>query len=393
MDDRRPLIVHVIHHLVIGGMENGLVNLINRVPEHQYRHAIICAEDYSDFRKRIRNQDVPVYQMHRHRGGQLRLYWRLFRLLRTLRPAIVHTRNRSGLDGLLPALMAGVSIRLHGEHGWDVDDIDGRNRKLRNLRRIHRPLISRYICVSRHLCQYLVERVGVAPNRVTQIYNGVDTSKFRPRAANGERPVASAWKPIPRLTVGTLGRLQPIKNQLTLLRAVSLIVDRQPELRSLIGVAIIGDGPERQKLDAYVEQSGLRDVIRFFGARDDVADLLPDFDVFVLPSLAEGISNTILEAMACGLPVIATRVGGNPELVEHGRTGMLVDTDDPEALAGAILHYFNNSDDMQRHAGAARKAAVDRFSIDRMVREYTSLYDELLSPRGASPARARERAG
>jgi glycosyltransferase involved in cell wall biosynthesis len=158
-------------------------------------------------------------------------------------------------------------------------------------------------------------------------------------------------------------------------------------------VAIIGDGPERERLDAYVEQSGLRDVIRFFGARDDVADLLPDFDVFVLPSLAEGISNTILEAMACGLPVIATRVGGNPELVEHGRTGMLVGTDDPEALAGAILHYFNNSDDTQRHAGAARKAAVDRFSIDRMVREYTSLYDELLSPRGASPARARERAG
>src|SRR5437588_11785751 len=106
--DPRPLIVHVIHHLVIGGMENGLVNLINLLPVNRYRHAVICAEEYSDFRKRIQIPDVNVYAMHKSRLSQWQLYWELFSVFRKLRPAIVHSRNRSGLDGLLPALMAGV---------------------------------------------------------------------------------------------------------------------------------------------------------------------------------------------------------------------------------------------------------------------------------------------
>src|SRR5450755_1075296 len=131
--DARPLIVHVIHHLVIGGMENGLVNLVNSLPANRYRHAIICMEDYSDFRNRIRDPDIAVYSMHKSRLSQWQLYKGLFKLCRKLRPTIVHSRNRSGLDSLLPALVAGVPLRLHGEHGWDVDDIDGANRKLRNL--------------------------------------------------------------------------------------------------------------------------------------------------------------------------------------------------------------------------------------------------------------------
>src|ERR1700682_5275653 len=121
IQDARPLVVHVIHHLVIGGMENGLVNLVNLLPANRYRHAIVCVEDYSDFRKRIRDPEIAVYSMHKSRRSQLQLYWGLFRLFKKLRPAIVHSRNRSGLDSLLPALMAGVPLRLHGERGWGGD--------------------------------------------------------------------------------------------------------------------------------------------------------------------------------------------------------------------------------------------------------------------------------
>lgn len=126
MMDCKPLfVVHVIHHLVIGGMENGLVNLINHLPRERFRHAVICIEDFSDFRQRIERDDVEVYAMHRSKIGIWRLRWRLWRLLSQLKPDVVHTRNLSGLDALLPARLAGIKT-LHSEHGFDVDDIGGR---------------------------------------------------------------------------------------------------------------------------------------------------------------------------------------------------------------------------------------------------------------------------
>ena len=388
IQDTRPLIVHVIHHLVIGGMENGLVNLINLLPANRYRHAIVCVEDYSDFRKRLQIPDVTVYALHRSRLTQWQLYCRLFSLFRKLRPAIVHSRNRSGLDSLLPALMSGISLRLHGEHGWDVDDIDGENRKLRNLRRLHRPFVSRYVCVSRHLQQYMIDRVGVAPEKITQISNGVDIGRFKPRTDADRRSTVSMWGGAPRFVVGTVGRLQPVKNQSGLLRAVSLLIERYPQLRNEIGVAIIGDGAERARLERQVQAERLQDVVKFLGARDDIADLLPHFDVFVLPSLAEGISNTVLEAMATGLPVIATRVGGNPELIEDGLTGRLVPPEDSETMVRGIVDYFSDPTLARRHGQAARQAVVQRFSLERMIGDYVSLYDNLLARRTDSPVRA-----
>src|ERR1700682_2918552 len=125
-----PLIVHVIHHLVIGGMENGIVNLINRLPADQYRHAIVCMDDYSDFRKRITREAVAVYAMHKRELSHVRLYGRLFQLFKKLRPALVHSRNLSGLDSLLPAFLAGVPVRIHGEHGWDMIDVQRKKRRL-----------------------------------------------------------------------------------------------------------------------------------------------------------------------------------------------------------------------------------------------------------------------
>ena len=378
MQDARPLIVHVIHHLVMGGMENGLVNLINLLPATRFRHAIICVEDYSDFRKRIRDPEIAVYAMYKSRLSRWQLYWKLFKLLKKLRPAIVHSRNRSGLDSLLPALMAGVPLRLHGEHGWDVDDIEGQNRKLRHLRRLHQPFVSRYVCVSRHLQKYMIDRVGVAPDDITQIYNGVDVGRFKPRVGADRRSIVSKWGNAPRFVFGTVGRLQPVKNQSSLLRAASLLIARYPLLRNKIGVALVGDGPERARLEWLVQEKGLQDIVEFLGARDDINDLLPHFDVFVLPSLAEGISNTILEAMACGVPVIATAVGGNVELVVDGATGRVVAPNDDEALMAAIYEMIDKHQFAADCGAAARARAQAVFSLSSMIEAYEALYVTML---------------
>ena len=181
----RPLVLHVIHHLVIGGMENGLVNLIQRMPESRFRHAVACVEDYSDFRQRLTRSDVEVFALHRSRIGSWKLRTDLFRLCRTVRPDILHSRGLSGLDALLPARLAGVRHCIHGEHGWNMDDLHGENRKSALLRRLHSPLIEHYITVSKDLERYLVDGVGIPPSRISQIHNGVDTERFSPRT---ERP-------------------------------------------------------------------------------------------------------------------------------------------------------------------------------------------------------------
>src|SRR5262249_24971951 len=157
---RPPLIAHVIHHLVIGGLENGLVNLINRMPPDRYRHGIVCMVDYSDFSRRIRRDDGQIFAMHKKAGKGLGIYGRLYRLFRQLDPDVVHSRNLTALDSLLPATLAGVRVKIHGEHGRDVFDIDGTNARYRLLRRLHRPMVSHYTAVSRDLEDYLREGVG-----------------------------------------------------------------------------------------------------------------------------------------------------------------------------------------------------------------------------------------
>src|SRR5438552_18211902 len=140
-----PLVAHIIYRLDVGGMENGLINLINHMPPERYRHAIVCLTEFTDFRKRLRRADVGCYALHKKLGKDIPLYGRVWRLLRELKPQIVHTRNLAALDSLVPAAAAGVRHRVHGEHGRDINDVDGDNRKYQLLRRALRPFTQRYI--------------------------------------------------------------------------------------------------------------------------------------------------------------------------------------------------------------------------------------------------------
>lgn len=373
-----PLILHVIHHLVIGGMENGLVNLINHMPETKYRHAIACVEDYSDFRQRIRRQDVEVFALRRSRIGVWRMRRELFRLCRQLRPAIVHSRNQSGLDALLPARLAGVRHTVHGEHGWDVGDIDGRQFKPALLRRLHAPLVSRYVTVSRDLERYLIERIGIRSSRIAQIYNGVDIERFTPMESRPRSAYPTGFADVDSLVIGTVGRLQRVKDQATLLRAFAQLRADHPEWHSRLRLAIVGDGPLAAELQSIADQLGIAGSTWFAGAQRDVPRLLQGFDLFALPSLNEGVSNTILEAMACGLPILATAIGGNVELVRDGSCGRVFATGDVASLARQLATYVAQPDLRVEHGRAARARAEQVFSLDAMTRGYCGVYDQLL---------------
>jgi sugar transferase (PEP-CTERM/EpsH1 system associated) len=377
---RRPLIAHVVYSFSVGGLENGVVNLINRMPEEAYRHAIVSLTDASpEFSARIARQDVGMHVLKKPAGHALKIYPRLLALFSRLKPAIVHTRNLAALEAVVPAWMAGVPARIHGEHGRDVNDLDGSNRKYRLMRRLYRPFVNKYIALSRDLEAYLRDGVGVAPSRIAQIYNGVDTARFRP-AAGGREPIAGGPFNDPECwIVGTVGRMQAVKHQTSLARAFIIACRADPEAARRLRLVMVGDGPLRAEAAALLEEAGLLARSAWLpGGRADIDAVMRGLDCFVLPSLAEGISNTILEAMASGLPVVATDVGGNGELIEQGSTGCLVPADDPQALAGAILGYFREPARARRHGAAGRLLAERRFSLDAMVARYLGVYDQLL---------------
>ena len=386
--DNRPLIAHVVYRFDVGGLENGVVNLVNHLPPEAYRHAIVALTDVTEFHVRIARGDVQYFSLRKGPGHGVRLYPRLFRLFRGLAPSIVHTRNLAALEATVPAWLAGVPVRVHGEHGRDVGDLDGANRTYRRVRCLYRPFVSRYVALSKDLADYLRGPIGIAPERIAQIYNGVDTAQFAP-APHGRPPIrecpftgSGLW------FVGTVGRMQEVKDQVTLAEAFVRAVQHHPSGKKL-RLVMIGDGPLRDRVDAVLKNAGLREQAWLPGERSDVPDILRGLDCFVLPSLAEGVSNTILEALATGLPIVATRVGGNPELVDDGMTGKLVPPANSEAMATAILGYFDDRATAQQHAGAARQVAVQRFSLERMVRDYVSLYDGLLRRPDRTPAGAR----
>ncbi|MFZ5504358.1 MAG: TIGR03088 family PEP-CTERM/XrtA system glycosyltransferase [Pseudomonadota bacterium] len=371
---RPPLIMHVIHHLVTGGMENGLVNLINHLPQDEFRHVVICIEDHSSFAERIRRRDVDVIDLRRSQAGHGRMRRTLMGLCRSLRPQILHTRGLSGLDAQFPALLAGVPARLHGEHGWDVDNLDGRARRPLWLRRLHAPLIHHYVTVSLDLRRYLVERVGIAPHRISSICNGVDTDRFTPGSFPADLGLPADFLRPGVVRIGTVGRLQPVKNQVALLEAAALLRARRPELAERIRLVLVGDGPLREELARHVQAKMLETTTWFAGATERVPEWMRALDVFVLPSLNEGISNTLLEAMATGAPVLASAVGGNPELLEDGVAGHTFAPRDVEGLAALIERYVADPDLRSAHGAAARRRAERDFSLRAMVAAYGDLY-------------------
>jgi sugar transferase (PEP-CTERM/EpsH1 system associated) len=380
-----------VHGFSVGGLENGLVNLVNRMPAQRWRHAIVSLTQVSGrFAERVQRDDVQFIELDKRPGHLVRDYPRLYRLFRQLRPAVVHTRNLGALEAVVPAWAAGVPVRIHGEHGWNREDPDGRRRRYRYVRRLYRPFVSRYVALSRHLEEYLERQVGVPAGCISQIYNGVDTERFRP--AEGRRPIpGSPFGDPADFVVGWIGRMDPVKDLPTLLQAFARARQRAGG-HARLRLALVGDGPARASVEQLVQQLGLRGQVWFAGERADIAELMQGLDCFTLPSLGEGISNTVLEAMASRLPIVATRVGGNGELIESGMTGLLVPAGDVEALTGALLAQFGDRPGARRQAKAARRVAEARFSLARMVSDYCGLYEVALAragvplPPAAAPA-------
>jgi sugar transferase (PEP-CTERM/EpsH1 system associated) len=377
--EARPrLVVHVVDALDMAQTENGLLNLIRHLPPERYRHAIVCLHDRGGYEGGMREHGVEIVNLHKRAGRDPLHYLRMFGVLRALRPDLIHTRNGAGLPAQLVAALAGVKLRVHAEHGRPAAGT-GRSAGLaaRLLPRMLCPLVDHFIAVSGELEQWLIESVGAEPARVSHIANGVDSVQFHPRLGPPAVVGPPGFMHDGVFVVGSVGRMDDAGNHTTLVEAFLRLIASPHPAHQRLRLLLVGDGPARTECQALLHRAGAAARAWLPGARADVPQLLRAMDLFVLPSLAEDRSNTILEAMATGLPVVASAVGGNTELVHPGFTGILVPPISTELLASAVADYCRIPAMATRHGARARTQVIARHSMPAMARDYLAVYDAL----------------
>jgi sugar transferase (PEP-CTERM/EpsH1 system associated) len=348
-------------------MEHGVVKVVNGLDPAVVRGSICSTTPADDHMRNLVDPRVPVFELRRREGNDPRLVWALYRLLRRERPDIVHTHAWGTLlEGIVAARLARVPAVVHGEHG--TLQLQSRQLKAQRWAWLH---ADRILSVSSRLAERMSQEIGVPLERIHVIRNGVNLERFQGAPTLSARSTFGLPADID-LVIGAVGRLVDVKNHAGL-------VDAVVELRARgrrVAVVIAGDGPLRPQLEAQIAQHGLEDHVRLLGHRADVEAVLGGLDVFVQSSSSEGMSNTILEAMAAGLPVVATHVGGADEMVVDGETGVLVPARDAVALANALDRLAEAA--TRRAMGRAGRArALAQFSLDRMIESYQSFYCEM----------------
>lgn len=310
--------------------------------------------------------------------SDFRAFWGLYRLIRDFRPAIVHTHTaKAGLLGRLAARLAGVPIVVHTFHGHVLRGYFGpvKTTLFRWLETVLARLSDVLITVSEVVKQDLVD-LGVAPSdRIRVVPLGLELDRLAGPLPKGALRVAGL-PPLAPL-IGMIGRLVPIKDVPTFLAAAALVRKARPDSH----FALVGDGEERSLLEEACRSLGLFDVVHFYGWRRDLAAVYGDLDVVVNASRNEGTPVALIEALAAGRPVVATRVGGTPDLLGQGAYGLLVPPADPEALAAAILEALRDPASARARAEAGRDRVLARHSSSRLIDDMDALYRELLARR------------
>jgi len=349
-------VLHVVPGLPPGGMELALARVVAGLPG--MRHTVVCLKGEAVIRDRF-DALVPIHCLHA-RPNELGLPWRLARLIRELRPTVIHARNWSAWpDVAIARRMVRPRVPLVlSFHGQDAARAMPWRRRV--VTRWVAASATRFFTVSQEARRFLVDGVGVAAERVEIIPNGVDLERFRPE------PHARGG----RFVVGTAGSLSSVKNHALLVRAYAALAGGGMD----VGLRIAGEGPERPRLEALIRSLGLEGRVELAGHQEDVPAFLNGLDLFVLSSDSEAHPNALLEAMACGVPCVGTRVGGVPEVLGYGQFGRLVDAGDEGGLIEAMREVAEDRGAAEALGRAARERAVARYGMPQMLRAYEALY-------------------
>lgn len=370
MSQDKIKIIYLVLEMDLGGLQRIVKLLIQRIDRKQFVPYLACLDHGGLFLDQLRINSVPSYILDRRPGPfDFRLFIRLYKILRSNKIDIIHSQNGCSFYSALAGRLAGVRVIIHTDHGRLVPD-----RKVAKLEdRVASIMMDRYIGVSEELTEYLASEVKINRKKLTTIVNGVDTQRFVPLEDGQKERIRKVFGfNNGDKIIGTVCRLDPVKNLELLIGAMPAICKMVPECKALI----VGDGPAESQLRNYAKTLGVDGKIIFAGRSSDIEKILPIFDLYVNTSLSEGTSMTILEAMACGIPVVASDVGGNSRLVDNSNGG-LFPAGNREAFQHKVVDLLSNNDGLAELGKASRKKAETNFSFDRVLKQYKELYVSL----------------
>jgi glycosyltransferase involved in cell wall biosynthesis len=372
-------VMYVVDHLQFGGVQTHLVQLLSRLDRRRFAPAVCALKAHGELRPAVEQMGVPVLDGGLGRSlmgpGGVRVVVRLARLFRAYHVDVAHAYL------FHPNVLAPIAARLAGVRGTVVSkrSLDRYPSLLpRYAVKLGNALAARVMVNADAIGQFVAAEEGCPRGKMVLIPNGVREEALRPP---GDRYAKRRELGLPpeAPVVGAVSRLAWKKGIRHLLEATPRILEAVPDAR----VVIAGDGPLRAELEAQAAALGVRDRVLFLGSRPDTIEVIAAFDVFVLPSVVEGMSNALLEAMAVGRPAIATDVGGNPEVVVDGETGLIVPASDPHQLAASIQKLLEAPEMAAEMGAAGRRRVIERYQIDAMTRRIEELYDSLLAGNAA----------
>jgi glycosyltransferase involved in cell wall biosynthesis len=359
-------VAQIVLSLAPGGTERLVLELVRRT-RRVCDSLVICLDEEGAWGADLKKEGVSVLSLGRRAGFHPAIGWRIASAIRQHHADVLHCHQYTPfVYGTIAAALTGSGL-VFTEHGRLSDAPASIKRRLVN------PVVGRLggalFAVSDHLRTHMLAE-GLPPSRVSVIWNGIDPGP----AADPEARRAARRRlllPMDAIVIGTAARLDPVKDLGTLLDAFKELSRVSPTAR----LVILGDGPERHTLAAHADALGVAQCVLFAGFREDVRDLLPAIDIFVNSSTSEGISLTILEAMAAALPVVATAVGGTPEVVIPHQTGLLVPARDPHGLAAALTDLSADAPRRRRYGSRGRERVLEHFTLDRMIADYVAQYE------------------
>lgn len=371
-------VMQLVLNLEIGGMEKLLYDLVEKMDKQLVSSTICCLDNkLGYFGEELRRLGYPVYTLQRKPGIDWTLIRELMAVIQQENVDVIHAQQYSPF---FYAAMTSLYSKLPRSKPfpklmYTVHGIAYPHQK-RMKRMVANPLLNRFvqeiITISNDTKSKLAMYENFPIQRIRVIYNGIDFNRFSqkidPAAKKQSLGVSSDCK-----VIGVVARLDPIKNHAMLLRAFQKIMQKMPETE----LFIVGNGPEEKPLKALAQSLNIMEKTHFLGMRNDVSELLHIFNVSVLPSFSEGMSVTLLEAMGAGVPVVATNVGGNPEVVIDQETGYLVPNDNEQEMTATLLRLLQDPETCQRIGNAGKQRAYARFTLEKMVQAYTDLYLKL----------------
>jgi sugar transferase (PEP-CTERM/EpsH1 system associated) len=363
-------VLHVVLSMETGGLENGIVNLINNADADRFIVDVLCLREKGTLADRIHNPNSQVIFDGNNDPSLLTAIKKVYKVCKEGQYHIVHSHGFSTmLASYLATRLTKTPVMMNGEHGT----LYYSSLKQRALQRWLFKSMDTNLTVSSELKSKIQKEFRLSLDNIIPIINGVDSNTFRPELNSSIRNELSI--PDQDIIIGSVGRLVSVKNYPSLINAFFHGLQKSSHTH----LVFAGDGPERNTLEKLANDLNLRERVHFLGRRDDIPNVMNGFDLFVLPSFSEGLSNTLLEAMSCGVPVIASHVGGNPEIVKVNVSGLLYPSNDVEALSKILCRLCNSTSEIEKLSTLAREHIVKNYSLQSMVDNYESVYDHQLT--------------